>query len=247
MTETITPGVTSAKRVLAESNYDRSKISERDRELIDKRVSALELEINNPNRAKYQLRISLMDGASMKLVPGLLSVWKTSSRQGVAASTIHKLYFCPGQECHALMEAEAHFGNEVICARCGQRWLPEQVLGEYRGVLTRQMWAGLLATYVEKLGRVVDLEGRIYGYGIRKATEIEHQRDRRGEEFAKVNKLRRRVYYPFQNLIRDLNNDADLNKRMAYFLNSCSLAYLSSRISAHGLQDRATGSSRSLP
>jgi hypothetical protein len=221
-------GLSSATRILAESNYDRSKISAEDHKIIESRVAALELALNNPIRAKYRLRLALHDSNRMEPAQGFLSFWRSSAPPGSEVQTLQKLYRCPGKrlnvnECERLLEIYTNHPEGHICPHCGVTWNASQMDGEVYAKLTRQNWAEALVQNIDSMQRLADLEITVWSPGVREANLAEHARYQGGEKLKQALEQRRRLFYPFQNILRDLSVEGvTLLKLMSNALNACS-------------------------
>jgi hypothetical protein len=200
------------------STYDEANISEKEQEIIRKRVEALSILLDSKNHAKYIVQARLLDAPPLAPMMGFIEVWKYGGREHAESFTEKKMYFCPSRmlgraDCEALIPEEGLEGRLFICPRCGKSCKPSEAIGEFNARITRQLWAHKIAEKVEELGRLVEIHTSIYAKGYIQANELAKTKGDPGftalEKKADLS-LRRTVKYPFANLIRDLNAGASL-------------------------------------
>ena len=210
--------------------YREEDVPDHENQIIQRRVLSLEMALTPPERAKYELSLCILDSHSMAPAMGSVEVF-TAATNGFSESWHQtKLYWCPGRrlgvnDCERLLIPDSNFSVNHTCPCCGNTWKAEVMMGEIIARLPRQKWAQMLAQQVESLGRFVDIRAKVFTEGARVATYEDLSRKGDGSRVEKVRRLAKRVYYPYRNLIRDLNNGSTLESRMVFLLNACSTTY----------------------
>lgn len=170
-------------------------------------------------QSRYRLQIMFRgrERSTWKPMFGQLSFWEGAAAAYGGGDA--KIYLCP--ECLKPLPNNASGGGLYACPVCSKAWKGEQVVGEILARNTVQNWARCILFYFQKLGMNVDLILRSQPVAdIRVLSEQEQERDRGGEFIEPMRASRQPVVYPLKNIIKDLHNGGDLEKRILAFIKS---------------------------
>lgn len=201
-------------------------LSEEDKAEIDRRLSIMDKLLADQGKAKYKIEFLFgRDRSNRAPYSGAVSFWESGTKFHGGGDT--KLYMCPGatlgiNDCQGFIPDPSNGYGFCVCPKCQKVWKDEQVGGEVFYKLPTSKWA-LIALkffvalehnadiYVKSLERTMDL---------RKATELEKERNRGGEVLLAARLARTPFIYPLRNILVDTANGADILGRFYAFLSS---------------------------
>jgi len=175
--------------------------------------------------AKYKIELLFHRSRSQRHpTPGLLSFYESGAKNHGGGDI--KIYFCPGRylgkaDCEAVIPSSAMGFGYLHCAKCGNSWEGEQVIGEVGFNLTMQNWAKVLLEYFQRLDLNADLVIKMYKGDIRAMAALEQEREHRGDKLRLTRSDSRvRYVYPLLNIMKDVSAGSDLYRRILAFLSA---------------------------
>jgi hypothetical protein len=138
------------------------------------------------------------------------------------------VYFCIGdverdgvpRKCHAPLDLKWVGRDAAVCPVCRSVVRPADLAGQIYAKLPMQHWASLITRIFYKLGCDADLRIGTMRGDLRRATELEQVRERRGEHLNGVRLQRQWVIYPLANILKDTASGASLSSRVRAFLHA---------------------------
>ena len=189
---------------------------------LKKRMEALDKILAEKEVAKYKVEIAFsFERGGFKAYPGAISLWESGNKLHGGGDT--KVYECPAAEkgrppCSGVIGGSAQGYGHLVCPLCQQVWKEDDVFGERLARLTTQNWAVLLYKYYVRVGHNADLYMKYMPQDLRKASDVEQEKQQMGERLNKVRNTRRLAIYPLKNIIKDVSAGADVLRRFQAFL-----------------------------
>lgn len=207
---------------------DESLIPERDKEIIARRQEALEKMFATTNRGKYKICLAMVDNLHRKTQPlwrGMITFYE-NGRKLVDGGNDRGIYLCPGRllgvnDCYSIIPAYANKNDELICAKCGNTWKGEQVIGHTASNSSLSRWAQILTAHItQRLEDSADIVVILHPPGVREVTRQEMDRVHHGDKIFKFERQARRHEYFNEDLRRDMAAGARMVDRIYAFLKS---------------------------
>lgn len=178
-------------------------------------------------RAKFKLEVAFSEHRSLhRPFTGIVSAWTNGGFLHGGGDEV--VYFCPqkidnkeggGQHTCATPLALMFVGKKVaVCPSCKRPSKPEELVGQVIAKLPMQHWVALLMRMLGHLEYNADIRMGTLAGDLRKANELETEKDRGGDEFEKVRSQRAWIAYPLKNIIKDTAAGATLSNRIRAFL-----------------------------
>lgn len=175
--------------------------------------------------AKYKIELLFHRSRSNRRpTPGLLAFYESGAKHHGGGDA--KVYFCPARmlgkaDCESIIPSSAMGLGYLHCAKCGNSWDGEQVIGEVAFNLTLQNWAKVLLEYFQRLDLNADLVIKMYKDDIRAMAALEQEREYRGDKLRLTRSDSRvRYVYPLFNIMKDVGAGGDLYRRIYAFLSA---------------------------
>jgi hypothetical protein len=179
-------------------------------------------------RARYKLEVAFTEKRSVHQPFGGFIV--AFSNGGFAhGGGDEAVYFCSGSKegpdgrpraCNAPLDLRWIGKTSAVCPVCRSVVKPRELTGQIYAKLSVQHWATLMTRIFKILDCNADLRIGVLRGDLRAATEKEQERERRGDDFAKIRSQRTWVVYPLTNIIKDTAAGADLYSRIRAFLSA---------------------------
>lgn len=198
------------------------ELTEEDKHILSTKQKALGELLARECIGKYKIELLFSHKRSqMKPTPGALSLWESGTKLHGGGDT--KIYICPGarrkvSECSSIIPFDSANYGFGLCPGCGKVWKAEELDGEVLGVWTMQTWAQKLVEYYIALGHNADIYVKQPRQDIRKAAQLEQEKQLMGEKLSVVRTGYIKCIYPLKRIIEDVNNGADLYTRFYTFL-----------------------------
>ena len=173
--------------------------------------------------ARYKVEILFGARHTVRsLAYGSITAWENGAKLKGGGDIL--LYSCPGKYqgmngCEAVLPS-GHNAKIVVCPSCLVAWKIRDLIGQTYYRLPLQKWAEVVYGWYRRLDMDADIHVKYHYDDIRVATGRELERDRGGEVLwkARSSERRRPRVYPLENIIKDVNAGADLQKRILSFL-----------------------------
>jgi hypothetical protein len=193
-----------------------------EKEVLEKRKSALDKLLEEQNIAKYKIEILFAKNYSpSKPSAGIMSFWESGTKLHGGGDTI--LHMCPGKDlgknnCDAFIPDASHGYEFLVCPVCHVVWEGAQVSGQIAYRLTAQDWAKVVLKYYQKLEMRADIYMKYHPQDIRTAAALEQSKQHMGDVLLGARRSRRPRIYPLSNILKDTSAGADLEARFLAFL-----------------------------
>lgn len=188
------------------------------------RMLAMDKLLAEQKKAKYKIELLFSSRRSGRVpYAGALSLWESGAKLHGGGDT--KMYECPARalkvsNCDGLIHDAATGYGHLVCPKCTKVWKGSQVHGEVFARLTTANWAVLIYRYFVRLGHNADIYVKLPKADIRRAAELEQDKQLGGEKLAGA-RTRRDVYiYPLRNIITDTSGGADILGRFKALLSA---------------------------
>lgn len=197
-------------------------LSEEDKYALKMRMEALDKLLDDKKLAKYKIEVFFTEKRTGRgHYPGAISLWESGTKFHGGGDT--KLYECPGKflkinDCTGFIPDASNGYGFLVCPSCQKVWQGEQVIGERLARLDSRHWAELILRFFVRLGHNCDIYLKYPKSDLRRATEMEQQRQLMGEQLHKVRSRREPHLYPLRNIVKDTSAGADLLGRIYAFL-----------------------------
>lgn len=198
------------------------ELDEEEKHILAKKQQALGELLARECIGKYKIEILFSYKRSQaKPTPGALSLWESGAKLHGGGDT--KIYLCPGarrkvNDCVSIVPFDSTNYGFGLCPGCGKVWKAEELDGEVLGVWTMQTWAEKLVQYYTALGHNADIYIKQPRHDIRKAAQLEQEKQLMGDKLGVVRTGYIKSIYPLKRIIDDVNNGADLYSRFYAFL-----------------------------
>lgn len=186
---------------------------------LNKKMQALDTLLKEQVRAKYKIEVQFGKGRAAhgsKHFPGAISIYLSGTKFNGGGD--EKLYICPMDRCHGIIDPKHRNGTQLLCTKCNQFHNENTVVGELLYRLTPQNWAYAILHHFINLDHNADIYLKYHPTDVRYQTMMELARAQGGEQIAKARKNRGLHIYPLKNIITDTKNGADLYKRILAFI-----------------------------
>jgi hypothetical protein len=200
------------------------ELTEEEKDALEKRKKCLSELLQRECIGEYKIEVLFSHKRSRdKPTPGALSVWGSGQKLHGGGDT--KMYFCPGSmrkvnECSSPIGFDNVNYNHVLCSKCGKVWKGDEVIGEIMGVWPVEIWAKKITDCFIFLGQNADVYIKQPRGDLRKAAQLEQEKQHMGEKLSAVRTGMIRYIYPLKRIIDDTKNGADLYGRFYAFLKS---------------------------
>jgi len=200
------------------------ELTEEEKDILQKRMAAMDKLLAEKHRAKYKIEIMFSHKRSAREPQaGIVSFWESGSKLHGGGDT--KVYLCPSERegrgrCLGIIGYDSQGYGHLVCPKCQQVWQGKQGIGEQRGRWPVQTWAGVLLRYFMQLENNADIYIKVPKYDIRKAAELEQQKQMMGDALNVVRRQKTVYVYPLKNIIKDTSNGADLYGRFKALLSA---------------------------
>lgn len=190
------------------------ELEKRMQELIDPSLAQTE--------AKFKLEVFFRSGARRNVpVRGIISAWTNGGFLNGGGDMI--VYFCPhkredGKTCLNPIDVQFAAGKQNVCTVCRRITEERDLCGQVEAMVEMPQWATLITRFFSVLECNADIRVNIERQSITKAIELEKERNRGGEIYARMYAEREWITYPLASLIRDTGNGATLERRIRAFL-----------------------------
>lgn len=172
-------------------------------------------------QAAFKLEV-FFKGGPRRMVPvrGVIACWTNGGYLNGGGDA--SVYFCPqnvdGTVCMEPIDLQFAVRGKVVCTKCRRLSATDALVGQIINEVTLQRWAQILVRLFHCLRCDADLRICVERESLKQASELELARDRRGDEYAKVEAKREWITYPLANIIKDTSSGAGLETRFRAFL-----------------------------
>lgn len=195
-------------------------------EELEKKLKELNLADAKETKARFKLEVYFAGGprrgAEFK---GVMCAWTNGGflNGGGDAS----VYFCPKvldqgsgvkQTCLHPIDVQFVQAKHAVCVHCRSVTKEIDLVGQISNTMEVAKWARLLTHMFHRLECNADLRICVARGSIRRAKELETEKARGGEEYARVNAQREWITYPLASIIRDTSTGSPLERRIRAFL-----------------------------
>jgi hypothetical protein len=197
---------------------------EEERQVLENKKKAMDELLKQECIGKYKIEIFFSYRRSItKPTPGALSIWESGSKLHGGGDA--KVYFCPGEvrginDCASIIPFDNVNYGHGLCPRCGKVWKSDEMVGEILGNWPMQTWAKKVTDYFTALGHSADIYVKQPRGDIRKAAELEQEKQLGGEKLDVVRKGVVKYIYPLARILKDTQSGADIYDRFYAFLKS---------------------------
>jgi hypothetical protein len=183
------------------------ELSEEELDTLKKRMVAMDKLLAEQKKAKFKIELLFSSRRSGR-VPyvGAMSLWESGTK--LHGGGDDKAYECPSEAhkkgpCSGIITSSGQGYGHLVCPKCHIVWKGSQVHGEVFARLTTDGWASLIYKYFVRLEHNADIYVKLPKADIRKAAELEQQKQLMGETLAKARSKRDVYIYPLRNIIKD--------------------------------------------
>lgn len=180
------------------------------------------------SKARFTLEIAFSEKRSMfKPFAGVVVAW--SNGGFLHGGGDQAVYFC-GQRiarkdggsrtCATPLDARLITKGVAVCPSCRRASKPADLVGQVIAKSTFQNWVTLVIRMINHLECNADLRMCAIGDDLRKANELEMQKEHRGDLLTKARQARSWTSYPLSRQIKDLTAGSSLESRIRAFLTS---------------------------
>lgn len=209
---------------LPEGVYDMASLGldKSNPELEEKIAKLVNPGLEKETDATFKLEIFFRAGPRRNVpVRGILSAWTNGGFLSGGGDQI--VYFCPqkterGTTCLEPIDVQFQAGGRVVCTKCKRVSLTKELVGQIIAELEMQKWADIVHRFFHILKCSADIRISIERGSMRQAAELELERDRGGEVYAKVEEGRQWITWPLAHILRDTASGATLESRIRAFL-----------------------------
>jgi hypothetical protein len=210
---------------------DLVELDEQEQAAIRARMEAVDKLFAGTNQAKYKLEIQFNEKRSMwQPYVGVMYFLLSGNKLHGGGDT--KIYLCGQEGCHGIVNPPEHTvtdldtpeGQEsrprVVCPKCNQIQLADQLWGERLLRLTAQNWAKAIYDNFRYLEQNADVMLILHHSDLQKMTRLEMEKNASSAILDGARRARQKVIYPLKNLIKDVSTGADMHQRFLAFVNS---------------------------
>jgi hypothetical protein len=194
-------------------------------EELEKKLKELNLADAKETKARFKLEVYFAGGPRRGTeFKGVLCAWANGGflNGGGDAS----VYFCPKvlargsaeQTCLHPIDMRFVQARRAVCVHCRSVTGELDLVGQIINTMEIAKWARLITHMFHRLGCNADLRICVARGSIRRAKELETERDRGGEQYARVTAQREWITYPLASIIRDTSSGSPLERRIRAFL-----------------------------
>lgn len=214
----------SEKGLLKESGMDPDiltrPLSEEEARIVEQKREALR-KIFDPGKVKAEFKIELnfgKDRSDSGHFPGSLMVMRSGSALGGGGD--ESMFFCPDNNCPGFIPQKlvSSMLRIAVCPKCERRWYQGLLADMVMFRLTHQHWATVIARYFIRLGSNADVYLKTHPIDLRTQTMKEQLKDMGGMQMRAARSKRIRVMYSLPNILKDLTEGADIEKRFYQML-----------------------------
>lgn len=200
------------------------ELTEEEKDILKKKKKAIAELLQRECTGQYKIEVLFSCRRSKtRPTPGALSIWGSGEKLHGGGDT--KAYFCPGawkkvNDCSSVIGFDNVNYGFVLCPNCKRVWKGEEVIGELFGNWPIETWAQKITDYFISLGHNSDVYLKQPRTDIRKAAQLEQDKQHMGVKLAVAREGRVRSIYPLKRIIDDTKNGSDLYGRFCAFLKS---------------------------
>lgn len=195
-------------------------------EELEKKLKELNLADAKETKARFKLEIYFAGGPRRGTeFKGALYAWTNGGFLNGGGDG--SVYFCPqvldrgnGVKHTCLHPIDVQFvqAKRAVCVHCRTVTHEADLVGQIINTMEIAKWAQFITMMFHRLECNADIRICVARGSIRRAKELETERSRGGEQYARVDAQREWITYPLASIIRDTSTGSPLERRIRAFL-----------------------------